>query len=206
MYTPTSFIAKVLTFLLTLNIIVAGASLYVLHQWHQIANTTELNYDSASLMFQSNFLDVATSIVFISCAIGFLVWFSKVYENHRYLAGEAQYRKSWAFWSFIIPFISLYRPYDMAAEVYRGASENVESPKWYGLLLVWWISFLAMLIMRRLANSESGSTVLDWAPLGAAATIIAAIACIAWVNIVVKKQDATYAHRMTVQTEAFVEA
>lgn len=72
-----------------------------------------------------------------------LKWYLRSVRNARVLYAGFETSPSWVVWGFIIPVISLWKPYSMTSELWR-SSRNVE--RWKGTpdpaLLRWWWAFV----------------------------------------------------------------
>ena len=77
----------------------------------------------------------------------FVIWFYREYTNLHRVVPYAQYKKSWAIWSWFVPLLHLWRPYKIMKELY---SEGVkESEKKENELAVWWTLWIILNGMAR---------------------------------------------------------
>jgi len=78
-------------------------------------------------------------VAYFVAAILILMWFLRSIRNARALGAGIETSPAWVVWWFIIPVVSLWKPYGMASELWRSS----EAPdQWKGLpdpaLLRWW--------------------------------------------------------------------
>lgn len=74
-------------------------------------------------------------------AVLFIRWFKRAYENVDRLGGVRRYSPRWAIWGWFVPFLSLWRPKQIANDIWRADNDGDDrgvSP----LLTVWWAAFL----------------------------------------------------------------
>lgn len=106
---------------------------------------------------EANANDLRQSIIgivqtgfYIASVLLFLSWFRRAYGNlHRMRIKNLEYSETMTIWSFIIPIISLYRPYKIAKEIIietrKKLSELTSNYKFQSnlsILGVWWGLFL----------------------------------------------------------------
>lgn len=74
-------------------------------------------------------------------AVLFIRWFKRAYENVDRLGGVRRYSPRWATWGWFVPILSLWRPKQIANDIWRAGNDGGDrgvSP----LLTVWWAAFL----------------------------------------------------------------
>ncbi len=72
----------------------------------------------------------------VSTAIAFLTWFFRAYRTTNLAVGTT-HDPGQAVWSFVIPILNLFRPYQIATEIWRKSGDGTvmhHNP----LLIVWW--------------------------------------------------------------------
>ena len=107
----------------------------------QEANANDLRQGVIGI-FQSGF--------YIASIILFLNWFRRAYGNlHRTRIKQLEYSETMAVWSFVIPIISLYRPYKIAKEIVvetrkklNELTSDYKSQTNLSIIGVWWALFL----------------------------------------------------------------
>ena len=70
-----------------------------------------------------------------------IVWFRRAYKNLRAM-GRNAYGPGWAIAGWIVPIMSLFRPYQMAKELVR-ESPRVRGTAGTGIVGMWWLLFVA---------------------------------------------------------------
>jgi len=81
-------------------------------------------------------------ILYVATVISFLMWFRRAYENVPAVAGIAtKYSPGWAVGGFFVPILNVFRPYQIAREMWIA---TLGTSIGYGLVGFWWFLFLAM--------------------------------------------------------------
>ncbi len=87
---------------------------------------------------------------YLITAIIFLFWIHRAYKNHEQLARHStEYSPNWAVFGFLIPVLSLFRPYQVVREMWDETQAGVQddplqtAPS-HAIVIVWWLTFLAM--------------------------------------------------------------
>lgn len=90
-------------------------------------------------LWMAGIAGVALLVTYIGGAFVVLTWFLRSVRNGHALGLRLETSPKWVIWFFIIPLVSLFKPYAMASELWR-SSANPE--KWKGVddpaLLRWW--------------------------------------------------------------------
>jgi tetratricopeptide (TPR) repeat protein len=98
---------------------------------------------------------------YLVTAIIFLFWIYRAYHNHAQLARRgSEYSPNWAVFGFIIPIISLVRPYQVVREMWDEIqADDTHNPLGvtpsHATILIWWWSFLAMNFITRLYSTAA---------------------------------------------------
>lgn len=102
-------------------------------------------------------------ILYIPYFILFVIWFKMAYQNILLFDAKLDYRIGWAIGSFLVPIISLYRPYQICTEIMVESNppESKENIKDALLVLFWWIMMVSSFVMTYLvwrgpSDSNSG--------------------------------------------------
>jgi hypothetical protein len=80
-------------------------------------------------------------------AVGFIIWFHRAHSNLRFLTqGRLRYSTSQAAWPWFIPIMNLFRPKQIANDIWRGADPNArDNRNWtkldVGPIVHWWWAF-----------------------------------------------------------------
>jgi hypothetical protein len=156
---------------------------------------------------------IATLVVMIATAVAFLLWFYRVHRNLRGLgAAGLEYSSGWAVGGFFVPILNLFRPYQIAREVWKGSDPNADpadptawrlapvSP----LLLGWWLAWLGTNIAGnaafRVSLRAETFTQQAYAELAAmissALSVIAALLAILMVQAIEARQEARHRRLM----------
>jgi len=91
-------------------------------------------------------LSLVLLLVQVAGAVFFILWFRRAYANlHRLDTVEVNHADSWAVWSWFIPILNFFRPYNIMKEIwiktqeaYKGAGKD--DSRW--LVDLWWLFFL----------------------------------------------------------------
>jgi hypothetical protein len=93
------------------------------------------------------------AIVYLATAVFFLMWIHRAHRNLPSLGAVGlKYSPGWAVGGFFVPFLNLVRPYQVVQEVWRASDPEADPgdhvswrlPRSSPLILVWWVSWLAM--------------------------------------------------------------
>ena len=83
-------------------------------------------------------------VALIGGAIGFLIWFHRAYANVPGITGQKpRFGRGWSIGSWFVPVLNLWRPKQIANDVWRGGEAKARgNPQWTALpvstLLHWW--------------------------------------------------------------------
>ena len=98
-----------------------------------------------------NIIHVGVLLSTITCCIIFLLWFKREYHNLHAINPKLKYKEAWAIWSWFIPVINLWRPYQIMKEIYIHATttekkeihpeeeEIITTP----IIDLWWLLWIA---------------------------------------------------------------
>jgi hypothetical protein len=108
-------------------------------------------------------VSVIAIMVFVALVVAFLMWLHRVMKNLPALGNRKtriEYTPGWAVGSFFIPFANLYMPYRAVREAWdksnplertgEGLTFRPRSPE--GLLVGWWVSWIAFGVVSRVAS------------------------------------------------------
>lgn len=88
-----------------------------------IANSGSNYYETVS--FITSFVSFAYVAALITSIVMFLHWFRRAYYNLNVVTDECVYEDSWAVKAWFIPFLNLYRPYQMMKELFEKTGSHV---------------------------------------------------------------------------------
>lgn len=116
--------------------------------------------------------NLAESAVFVACALFFLKWFLKSYQNLSHLGVEARFEPYYAMLLWFIPAINLWKPLQAVTDLWYSDKsgwtlndlKNAPAP-W--LMRFWWVAWLIQSIGQSSAQSlrKGGSTAAGTAEL-----------------------------------------
>lgn len=130
---------------MSLDIIVFISSYFQFDLLQTVANGGTVT--SAEVVFndiRQQIVGVVYSITYIVSGIVFIQWFRRAYFNLHLRSNLLSYTDGWAAGSWFVPFLNLYRPYQMMKELYvetariftkKGLSEGATSSTKF---LGWW--------------------------------------------------------------------
>jgi hypothetical protein len=81
-------------------------------------------------------------------ALGFILWFVRAYANVSALGSSRRFSVKWAGWGWFVPILALWRPKQIANDIWRGSDpEHPERTQDEGapvalFVTVWWILWL----------------------------------------------------------------
>lgn len=127
-------------------------------------------------------------LAYFAAAIGFTVWFYRAHKNLQVLGvEEADYSPGWAAGSFFVPILNLFRPFQVAREIWKASNPDVdpgtdwtETPTpafikwWWGLFLT--MNFFGYISSRSVGVSGGDIEMLAGGSLAAALSDILSIA------------------------------
>jgi hypothetical protein len=124
------------------------------------------------------FLSGVEFVMALLALLAFVLWFYRAYQNvHRLPWTKPQHKESMAGWSWFIPVLNVFYPYQMMKEIGHYFSRFTNSalshtPRWKYLLLSWCGLNLAVYIMGRIVTAASRKPVETLAELDSYATVI----------------------------------
>ncbi|MEN8122771.1 MAG: DUF4328 domain-containing protein [Bacteroidota bacterium] len=95
-------------------------------------------------------IGILQTVLSITSIVLFLNWFRRAYGNlHRIGTNNLEHNETMAIWSFVIPIVSLFRPYKIAKEIaveygnrLSGINSNYKSSINFSIIGLWWTFFL----------------------------------------------------------------
>lgn len=142
-------------------------------------------------------------------AVFFIRWFLDAYRNVRPLGGERDHTERWAGWAWFVPFLNLWRPKQIANEIWRASDPehpnefpSSTTPVW-GVLTLWWVFWLASNfasnVATRLAFKDDTAESLQNSTVaylvGDSIDIVAAVLAIVVIRSITARQEERAAKR-----------
>jgi len=90
-------------------------------------------------------------------AIFFIRWFLEAYRNVDALGGTRDFTEKWAGWAWFVPILSLWRPKQIANEIWRAGDPDrptehpSETTPLWGVLALWWACWIASNFISQIA-------------------------------------------------------
>jgi hypothetical protein len=119
---------------------------------------TQHQLDDADL--RQGTVAVLQLLALVASAVFFLRWFHRSYKNLRAVGGEQRYGQGWAIGAWFIPILNLFRPKQIANDIWRGSDPANPVAT---LLGWWWAAFLVSQFADNIAGRLAfhGNTVSD---------------------------------------------
>jgi hypothetical protein len=77
----------------------------------------------------------------VAAAIFFIRWFKRAYENIQLAGRGGRFSPRWAIWGWFVPILFLWRPKQIANDLWRANSPSLSTPV-PPLLTLWWAAYL----------------------------------------------------------------
>jgi|GEM_PF-1980314 len=131
--------------------IVAMSAFFAIYALKEIQSGA-LTYSQSlgdSLQFWENFATL-TILTLIGVGLALVKWLNSCYRYAKESIGANGFKnEGWTAWAWIVPFINLFKPYQIINEIYKAGAPRYRNPDdWKkesgsGLLLTWWIFWVA---------------------------------------------------------------
>jgi hypothetical protein len=123
------------------------------------------------------------AVLRFATACAFLTWFDRVYGNLIAIRGSTKHSRWWAIGGFFLPPFALFRPCEIAVEVWRSTSRRDGHPI---VVYLWWAAFLQMIVLFVVGR-----------PMYIEASVLAAGLAIAMVRILSAQIEAAHLEMQT---------
>jgi hypothetical protein len=134
------------------------------------------------------------SVVNVTLAVVFIVWFWSAYSNLSVLGVRRKRGTGWAIGGWFLPIANYFIPYSIGAEIWKAGEEkpNLEP------VISWWALFVIMSIVRQIAFLAGPDTADDAAQIastvgidlvGTVVGLAAAVAAIRFVGLATARQE-----------------
>jgi hypothetical protein len=133
---------------------------------------SEIDADDARVVIAS----ILQFTIYTVSAVLFLIWFYRAYANVRALGvPKLRYGVGWSIGAWFVPILNLWRPKQIANDVWRGSDPDLPAPApddWTerpvpGLLGWWWAAWLLNPVLYAVANIYYGEADLELQRTGA---------------------------------------
>jgi Domain of unknown function (DUF4328) len=136
--------------------LMAALTLWQFDLWRRIGAGLDVSLEEAELSDGLSAVFGAVDIaVLLATGITFLMWFHRARANLPALGvTDARWSPGWAVGWWFVPFMSLFRPYQVAAEIWRASDPAATQADWRqrpvgSLLGWWWALFIAALVVEQ---------------------------------------------------------
>lgn len=97
---------------------------------NDMATGIEVNESTALANdLREGIIGILTLIIHITTIVLFIMWFRRAYYNLHIKVKDLQYREGWAAGCWFVPFVNLYRPYQIMKEIYNRTEDLLEKSK-----------------------------------------------------------------------------
>lgn len=171
--------------------------------------------DAATSDSRQQTIAIFQTCVYLTTGIVFLVWKNKSYKNLAALGAKGlEYSSGWAVGSYFVPFISLFRPFQIMREIWKACDpksdigNSATGIEWKSssssfLLPLWWTFFVTDVILGRISfRSLLDAKTLNEIYNASLATLLSdsigvplTIAAILLVKQINKRQESKYRER-----------
>jgi len=153
-FIPLHRLARWATGLLIATLAVAwiavGVDLAELRLLVRATGGTHVAFDVREAQFTTNAIMLWTQAgLLVATGVAFLAWLFQARVNLRALGiRRPSYSRDWVVWSFLVPMVNLFRPYQVIREVWQASNpEGGDAFNWRSLpvsrlLLAWWVLFV----------------------------------------------------------------
>lgn len=205
-------LASAVKWLLALNILLMLAMLLSYYLQYELALRLMARVAVPDAELQANddrqaLLAIAYALLFIATAIVFVVWFHRAHSNLEALgARDLNYSSGWAAGSWFVPILNLFRPLQIAQEIWRNSDPSAVGDRYApldtstssALINLWWATWIISNLIANVATRMSwdvnspetlkSATVAEMIAL--VASIIAAVFAISVVSAIHGRQTA----------------
>jgi hypothetical protein len=211
-FRPGGGLALAVKTLLGLNLLLSAALLGSEYLQYNLATRLVARAAVPDAEIESNdarqmAIGIAHFLVFVVSAIVFVVWFYRAHANLAALgARELTYTSGWAAGCWFVPILNLFRPVQIAQEIWRNSDPDavrgkyihVETSASSGLIGLWWaasitsniISNISMRMSWAVTSPESLQSATAAGMAAEVASIIAALLTLAVVSTIDARQTA----------------
>lgn len=170
---------RVLMVVVAVDVIAVAAGISEVRLYQQAADGNATQADLLADESREAIIGFAQFGLLIVSAVFFLRWFHCAYVNLRALGAATQHGTGWAIGFWFIPILNLFRPKQMADEIWNGSGDDGEPAP--GVVTWWWVAFILSGIVGQMAfrvnwNAETVSDFRSASWLYLAADVFSAAA------------------------------
>lgn len=131
---------------------------------NEYVSEEEINHNDT----REGIISIIQSIIYIISVFLFFYWFRRAYANLERAGVKINNDESWAIWGFIVPIISLFKPFQIMKEIWVKTQKIIKKfDKSFDTnyntvpIILWWILFIGSNIIGRyiLKNSFKEDTI-----------------------------------------------
>lgn len=135
---PLRGLAQVLTVLLAVVIAVIVVRLGILWRWPGLGGLATEGAGGPVITW----LDRIGNFAILSIAILFLIWFHRARIMAEGRGWEQRRARGWAFWGWIVPFVSLWIPLQIMGDIWRAGLPEAKRDRTAAWPALWWTCWL----------------------------------------------------------------
>lgn len=98
---------------------------------------------------------VLSRIALVATIILFLIWFRRARINAERATWRQRRARAWVFWGWVIPFGSLWIPFQLMGDIWRAGLPPVKRTRTAWLPVSWWISWLLLTAHPAVTEADS---------------------------------------------------
>lgn len=153
-----------------------------------LADVLETIAEARGLAPQTVLLSFVYLLALVTAAVVFVVWLWRARANAELVAGPDSQRlgRGWGIGSWICPVVNFWFPYQYVVDVWRASAPNRDDGG-EGIVLGWWVCYLAANISGRVAAYNNGPSV---AIVSAGLDVVSALLAVLVIRRVTEWQSA----------------
>jgi hypothetical protein len=140
-------------------------------------------------------------LIAIACFVVFLIWFYRVHANLKALgASELKYTSEWAIGYWFVPILQIFRPVQVAQEIWRNSDPDLGVSASSTFIGVWWAFWLNSIFINSMAFQMTSAAntpgavkdAITVSMFGAVALILTRMMDLAIVSSIDARQEARF--------------
>jgi hypothetical protein len=168
LHAPARWATGLLIATLAVAWIAVGVDLAELRLLLRATGGSQVALEAREAQFTTNEILLWTQgTLFVATAVAFLAWLFQARVNLRAFGiRRPSYSRDWVLWGFLVPFLNLFRPYQVIREVWQASDPDARDAfNWRSLpvsrlLPAWWVLFVvwgALELMALLSGTGAGA-------------------------------------------------